>query len=91
MQTIQGSVPSAIVDSRQSAAESKENIRNYYRGFPAIKVTQFTILPICVSVFCIESVLGLNSRDATYSWLDRTHSQAVCHNEPARILQAIKL
>lgn len=39
-------LPSTTFDLPQSAAESKEGVGDDERGFPAIKVTQFTILPM---------------------------------------------
>lgn len=90
MQKARDCKPRATVDLPQSATESKEGVRHDQRGFPTIKVTQFTILPICVSAFCFEPVFWFDSSGATYTWLDRTHGQAIGNNEPARILQALK-
>ena len=56
MKITQVIVLSAIGDLPQNATEGKEGISNDQRGFSAIKVTQFAILPKNVSVSYFESV-----------------------------------
>lgn len=70
MQTARIYIPSATGDSPQSATKSKAGVSNDQHGFPAIKVTQFTILQCSFQCFVLSLYFGLiAAMQRTLGWI----------------------